>query len=106
MLGATLSALATLTGVQQALPFCENIDKDSMDWTYFDEIMEVVESPAKHMSVIDNDVIFNGLEITKGLFSVLDDVKSENYRQFGYDLGMVMYYATEEPEQFDNMYIY
>ena len=58
------------------------------------------------MSVIENDVVFNGAEITKELSFAFDAVRSQNYKDFGYKLGDVMYLATETPEKLDNMYIY
>ena len=101
-----ISAFGTLGFVKEALPLCENIDQASMDWTYVDHIQEVVESPYKHMSVIGEDIIFNGVEITEGISAAMEAIRSEDYKDFGYELGEVMYLATETPEKLDNMYLY
>jgi hypothetical protein len=41
--------------------------------------------------------------ITKELSQALDDFRSENYKDFGYKLGEVMFLTTETPQ---NLYLY
>ena len=104
--GGIIFTVAFLQQLKQSIPLCKSVDQGDLDWVYFDHIVEVAESPAKHMSVIEEDVVFNGIEITKELSFALDAFRSQNYKDFGYQLGDVMYLATETPEKLDNMYIY
>ena len=107
VVGIIMTGIAVLSFVKESLPYCENIDSQPMNWTSFDQICEVAESPYKHMSVIEKDVIFNGVEITEDLTIALESLKSENYKDFGFQVGQVMHLATENPEQLPHhMYLF
>lgn len=104
--GGVIFTVAFLQQLKQSIPICKSIDQGDLDWVYADHIIEVAESPYKHMAVIEDDVVFNGVEITKELSYAFDSFRSQNYKDFGYQLGDVMYLATESPEKLDNMFIY
>jgi hypothetical protein len=92
-----VSVIAFVQQLKQSIPTCEAIDQRSMDWSHFNNIVDVVESPEKHMQLIENDIMFNDIVITSELSQVLDAFRSENYNEFGYKLGNIMYLATEAP---------
>lgn len=97
--GGVIMTVAFIQQLKQSIPVCEAIDQSSMNWGEFNHIVEVVESPEKHMAVIGEDVIFNDVAITKDLSEALDSFRSENFKDFGYKLGEVLYLATETPEE-------
>jgi hypothetical protein len=74
--GGVMFTVAFLQQLKQSIPLCESIDQGNLDWMYVDHIIDVAESPSKHMSVIENDVVFNGVEITKELSFAFDAFRS------------------------------
>jgi len=44
-----IETVAFLAQLKQSLPVCEAIDQKDMDWANFNNIVDVVESPEKHM---------------------------------------------------------
>lgn len=100
--GGIIAIIAFIQGIkQQALPVCEAVDQSSFNWGTFDHIVEIAESPEKHMRIIGEDVIFNGATITADVADALDAFRSEDYKTFGYKLGDAMTLATE-----DNLTLY
>lgn len=100
--GGIIAIIAFLQGLkQQTLPVCEAVDQRSFNWGTFDHIVEIAESPEKHMRIIGEDVIFNEATITADVADALDAFRSEDYKTFGYKLGDAMTLATE-----DNLTIY
>lgn len=97
-IGGVIATVAFVQGLKQTIPVCESVDQSSMDWTHFDNILDVVESPEKHMQLIDEDIMFNEVAITQELSESLDAYRSERFNDFGYKLGQIMYQATETQE--------
>jgi hypothetical protein len=93
-----VEVIAFVQQLKQSIPICESVDQNEMDWTYFNHIVDIVESPEKHMQLIDEDVIFNEVAITQELSESFDAYRSERFNDFGYKLGQIMYLATETPE--------
>lgn len=100
-IGGIIAVIAFVQGLQQTLPVCEAVDSSTMNWGTFNHIVEIAESPEKHMRIIGEDVIFNESKITTDVTEALDAFRSEDFKTFGYTLGDAMTLATE-----DNLYIY
>lgn len=96
-IGGIIGIIAFVQQLKQSIPVCEAIDERSMDWSHFNNIVEVVESPEKHMSYIEHDIIFNEVAITYELSEALDAFRSMDYNEFGYKVGQAMFLATEAP---------
>lgn len=100
-IGGIIAVIAFVQGLKQALPTCEAVDSKTMNWGTFNQIVEVAESPEKHMRLIGEDIIFNEATITTEVSAALDAFRSENFRLFGYNLASAMTLATA-----DNMTLY
>jgi len=100
-IGGIIAVIAFVQGLKQALPICEAVDSKTMNWETFDQIVEVAESPEKHMRMIGEDVIFNEATITTEMIATLDAFRSEDFKTFGYNLGAAMTIATA-----DNLTLY
>jgi len=83
-IGGIIAVVAFVQGLKQTIPVCESVDQSSMDWSHFNNILDVVESPEKHMTVIGEDIVMNDVEITEELSQALDSFRSENFKDFGF----------------------
>lgn len=100
-----IAAVAFVQQLKQSIPVCESIDTKSANWSTFDHIVEVAQSPIKHMQLIEKDITFNGVKITEELSDAVESFRSGNYREYGYQLGKLMTTATQETEQ-ANLFLY
>lgn len=73
------------------------VDPSSFNWTTFDQIVNVVESPEKHMRAIDENIVLNGKTITNEVFNAFEDWRSGDYFNFGKNIGTTLK-DTCEPE--------
>ena len=90
-----IAAVAFVQQLKQSIPVCESVDTKNADWSIFNQIVDVAQSPIKHMQLIEKDVEFNGVKITKELSEAIDAFRAGNYRQYGYQLGNLMALATQ-----------
>jgi hypothetical protein len=98
-----IMGVAFVQQLKQSLPVCEAVDTKNSDWTTFDQIVSVAESPINHMQLIENDIQFNGVSITEDLSLALDAFRSGEFKQYGYLLGKVLTLATKKN---DNLFLY
>ena len=103
-IGGVIAAVAFVQQLKQSIPVCEAVDTKNANWKTFDQIVEVAESPAKHMQLIEKDVVFNGVKITKDLQAAIEAFRAGDYRQYGYQLGNLMTLATQNSN--DNLFLY
>ena len=90
-----IMGVAFVQQLKQSLPVCEAVDTKNSDWTTFDQIVSVAESPINHMQLIENDVQFNGVSITEDLSLALDAFRAGEFKTYGYQLGKVLTLATK-----------
>lgn len=95
--GGIIETVAFVQGLKQTIPVCESMAGEEFNWSHFNHIVDVVESPEKHMEVVEYDIMFNKVKITNELSQALDAFRSENFNEFGYKLGQTLFLATEEP---------
>lgn len=95
-IGGVIAMIAFLQQLKKSIPVCESVDPKDFDWSNFNNIVETLESPEKHMQVIGKDVFFNGKMITEDLAIALDAWRSADYLNFGESLGSVLTLATEQ----------
>lgn len=98
-----IMAVAFVQQLKQSLPVCEAVDTKNADWTTFDQIVEVAESPINHMQQVENDIEFNGVQITEDLSNALDAYRAGEYKKYGYQLGNILALATKKNE---NLFLY
>jgi hypothetical protein len=84
-----------LTQLKQSIPVCESVDKTKQDWTHFDHIVETLEDPVDNMTLIEKDIVMNGMTITAEIGEALEAFRAADFRLFGRMLGKVLYIATE-----------
>ena len=90
-----IAAVAFVQQLKQALPACEAVDTKTANWTTFNQIVDVAQSPINHMQLIEKDVMFNKVKITEDLSNAVEEFRAGNYRQYGYQLGNLMALATQ-----------
>ena len=100
-----IAGIAFVQQLKQALPPCEHVDTKNANWSTFDHIVEVAESPKEHMQLIEKDVLFNGVKITEDLSTALEAMRSGNTKEYGYELGKIMTLATQEKAS-ENLFLY
>jgi hypothetical protein len=94
-IGGIIASVAFLAQLKQAIPVCESVAETKQDWTHFDHIIETLEDPQDHMTLIDKDIIMNGMTITKDVGDALEAFRAGDFLLFGRMLGKVLYIATE-----------
>lgn len=94
-IGGVITTIAAFQQFKKGLPACESVDSKSLDWTHFDKIVSTLEHPEKHMTQIAQNIIFNGKTVTKEMASAVDALNSEDYQQFGLELGSLLETAIE-----------
>lgn len=97
-IGAIIGTVAFVQGVEQTIPICKAVDTTSANWTTFHNIVETLESPEKHMTVIGENVVLNGKTITSELAHALDAWRSGDYFSFGQNLGATLKDTCEKDE--------
>ena len=90
-----IAAVAFVQQLKQALPACEAVDTKTANWTTFNQIVDVAQSPINHMQMIEKDVMFNKVKITEDLSTAIDSFRSGNFKDYGYQLGRLMTLATQ-----------
>ena len=104
LIPAAIATVAAVQAFEQGLPVCEQVDTKAADWTTFHQIVDVTESPEKHMELINKDIVMNGKVITKDIMDAYQVLRAGNYRQFGRDFGDILVQATEETPE--NLFLY
>jgi len=94
---AVIAGIAFVQGLKQTIPICMQVDQSSFNWTTFDQIVSIVESPEKHMRAIDENIVLNGKTITNEMFNAFEDWRSGDYFNFGKNIGTTLK-DTCEPE--------
>jgi hypothetical protein len=77
-------------GLKQVIPVCKSVDAKSLNWGTFDNIVNMLEDPIKHISVIDKEIVLNGATITKEIGQSLEAWRSGDYKSFGYEFGSTL----------------
>lgn len=103
-IGGIIAAVAFVQQLKQSIPVCEAVDTSKSNWSTFDHIVEVAESPISHMKLIEKDIFFNGIKITEELSTAIESFRSGDYKQYGYQLGKIMTQATESRQE--NLFLY
>jgi hypothetical protein len=75
---------------------CSAIDTKETDWATFDLIMDTLEDPKDHMKQVEENIIMNGMDITKDIESSIQSLNSGDYENFGFSLGETMALATQK----------
>ena len=99
-----IAAVAFVQQLKQSIPVCEAVDTKNADWSTFNQIVDVAQSPINHMQLIEKDVLFNGVKITDDLSKAIDSFRSGHYKQYGYQLGNLMTLATQKSQE--NLFLY
>lgn len=90
-----MEAVGFVQTLKGAIPTCEAVVTKSHDWTTFNNIVNVLESPTQHMDVVAKDVIFNGKTITNDIKNVLETFRAGEWENFGKDFGLLLKNATQ-----------
>ena len=103
-IGGVIAGVAFVQQLKQSIPVCEAVDTKNADWTTFNQIVDIAQSPSKHMQLIEKDVLFNGVKITEELSSAVEAFRSGNYKQYGFQLGKLLTTATKSSSE--NLFLY
>ena len=82
--------VAFFQNLKQVIPICKSVDAKSMNWGTFDNIVNTLEDPLKHISVIDKEIVLNGATITKEIGHSLESWRAGDYKTFGYEFGSTL----------------
>jgi hypothetical protein len=91
-----------IKSVQQAIPTCESVQSGAFNWTDFDRIVQVIETPNATITVAEN-IIMNGHTITNDMQSAFEALRAGEYRDYGMALGDTMRRATARN---DDLFLY
>lgn len=56
--------------------------------------MDIAVHPLEHFKIIEEEVFINGFSIMKEINSAVEAYKSQDYHQFGLDLGQMLQLGT------------
>lgn len=91
-----------IKSVKQAIPVCKSVDPQAFNWTDFDRIVQVIETPNATITVAEN-IIMNGHTITNDMQSAFEALRAGEYRDYGMALGDTMRRATANH---DDLFLY
>lgn len=93
-IGGVIAAVAFYQGMEQALPVCEAVDSKSLNWTEVNKISELTKNPEKTIKVVGENIVFNGVTITKEFTEAMTAWDKKEYKKFGTLLGETLETAT------------
>jgi len=97
---AAIGAVALVQAAKQAIPTCESVDPTVMNWTTYNDIIQMIESPSKFMKVVDREIVANGKTVTKEIGTTIDAVRSGDFYTAGVTLGSMLSSVTETEQLF------
>lgn len=93
-LGGAIAIFAGVQTVEQGLPACEAVDTQSMNWKDLDRLIQISQGKETTLKIIEDNMVFNGVTITKEFITTVEDYRKKEYKQFGYMFGETMMTAT------------
>ena len=94
-IGGVIAMIAFVQQLKKSIPVCESVDPATQDWTEFDKIVQTLWDAKSHMSIIEKDIVFNGMTITKDILEAIQAWEQKQYYNFGAKIGETMEAATE-----------
>ena len=91
-----------IKNLEQAIPICKEVNPASLNWSDFDRIVEVIETPNATVTVAEN-IIMNGHTITNDMQIAFEALRAGDYRGYGMGLGDTMRRATAKK---DDLFLY
>ena len=86
---ALIGAVETVSFVkslQQVIPMCAAVDAKSANWTNFNKIVDVIETPNATITVAKN-IVMNGHTITSDMQAAFEALRAGEYKAYGMALG-------------------
>lgn len=91
--------VAFVQQARQSLPVCEAVDENEFKWGEFDQILEVCQDAEAHIDYIDENIVLNGVTITKELIDAFESIRSGNWKESGEKFGTVLALSTIGKQQ-------
>lgn len=84
------------------MPICKEVNPAALNWSDFDEIVKVIETPEATITVAEN-IIMNGHTITNDMQNAFEALRAGDFRGYGMGLGDTMRRATAKR---DDLFLY
>lgn len=101
-LGGAIAIFAGVQTVEQGLPACEAVDTKAMHWKDLDRLVQISQDKESTLKIVEDNMVFNGVTITKDFISTVENYREKNYNKFGYMFGETMMTATAA----ENLFLY
>jgi hypothetical protein len=102
-LGGAIAIFAGVQGVEQGLPTCESVDTKSKNWKDLDRLVQISQGKETTLKIVEDNMVFNGVTITKDFIATVKNYRKQDYKQFGYMFGETMMTATATE---NNLFLY
>lgn len=79
LIGGAIAMVAFVGALRQSIPVCEQVDPHSLNWTEYDKIVKVLETPEKAMKVVGEEIEMNGTTITGNMAQAINDYEHGQY---------------------------
>ena len=95
VMGVAFAYGAVETFVQQVLPICKQVDPVSVNMETFDKITKDLWHYDTRLHVENKEILFNKDDITTDFKSAFEQLESDNYYNFGEQMGSTLAKAAE-----------
>ena len=102
LIGAVIAVVAGVQQAKQGLSACEAIDTKTMDFTGFENSIDIMKNPIAHFTVLEDDLKVHENSILQLAADAAQNYYRQEFEQFGEKLGTIMRFATEKKELSEN----
>ena len=93
LIGA-VETVSFIKSLQQVIPICATVESETANWSDFDRIVDVIETPMATVTVAKN-IIMNGHTITNDMQTAFEALRAADYEGYGMALGDTFARATD-----------